>query len=98
MSINRYNFSDLLDAAIAFDAPQEAIDALGAWFERYGNRYWNGECYDASLPGEPSGTRELYYLYRYDKKCDELEEVGYTFDSSEHWASLDQAVADGWNP
>lgn len=90
MSINvtRYNFEELVRAAIAFDAPQEAIDALGAWFDLYGERYYNGEGYDASLPGEPTGTRTLYPVFAHDEETDMWNTVRWTFEKNEHFDSL----------
>lgn len=40
-------YEELRSAAIADDATQEDINALGAWFESNGSTYWNGEYYDA---------------------------------------------------
>lgn len=42
-----YSYAELRAAATAPGATQADIDALGEWFSRYGDRYWNGECYDA---------------------------------------------------
>ena len=71
---NDNDFESLLYKAIAPDADQGNIDALGAWFERHGISCWNGEYYDASAPDEPSGTRRLRPLYD-----DDEEIVGYEF-------------------
>lgn len=76
---NRYSYNELLTAATAPDATQADIDALGGWFSRYGEQYWNGECYDASLPGEPTGTRSLYEVVEWDVDTDQGEVVGYQF-------------------
>jgi hypothetical protein len=46
-NINYYSYAELYDAATAPGATQADIDALGEWFSRFGERYWNGECYDA---------------------------------------------------
>ena len=46
ISMNRYSYSELLEAVKA-NATPDNVDALGAWFEQYGDRYWNGEYYDA---------------------------------------------------
>lgn len=46
ISMNRYSYSELLEAVKANETPDN-VDALGAWFEQYGDRYWNGEYYDA---------------------------------------------------
>lgn len=47
MTISEYDYSDLRAKATATGATQSDIDNLGAWFERYGSTYWNGEHYDA---------------------------------------------------
>lgn len=45
--ISAYNYEELRAAALAPNATQDDIDALGEWFSRYGSTYWNGEYYDA---------------------------------------------------
>ena len=42
----RYQFDELRAAALAPDATQANIDALGHWFETYGMADWNGEYFD----------------------------------------------------
>ena len=59
---NRYSFAELHAAATASGAEQIDIDTLAAWCGEYGN-CWNGECFDASLPSEPSGTLQLFPVY-----------------------------------
>ena len=44
--MNRYSYSELLEAAKANETPDN-VNALGEWFEQYGDQFWNGECYDA---------------------------------------------------
>lgn len=56
---NAYSFAELHAAATASGATQEDIDTLGAWCAEYGD-CWNGECYDASAPDEPSGIADEY--------------------------------------
>ncbi len=46
ISMNRYSYSELLEAVKANETPDN-VNALGEWFEQYGDRYWNGEYYDA---------------------------------------------------
>lgn len=41
-----YDYKELKERALSPSATQEDINALGEWFERYGDRYWNGEVYD----------------------------------------------------
>lgn len=63
--IDRYSYESL--ARTAIDAPTpEHLDALGEWCERFGAEYWNGEYYDASIPGEPSGARRLWPIQELD--------------------------------
>ena len=33
--------------AVKANATPDNVDALGEWFEQYGDRYWNGEFFDA---------------------------------------------------
>lgn len=75
---NRYSFAELLAAATAAGAGQSDIDTLGAWFGEYGGVYFNGEYYDASAPGEPSGTRRLFPVYA-EADDGEIEVIGYEF-------------------
>ena len=44
--MNRYSYSELLEAVKAKATPDN-VNALGAWFEQYGDQFWNGEYYDA---------------------------------------------------
>lgn len=68
ISMNRYSYSELLEAVEANETPDN-VDALGAWFEQYGDRYWNGEYYDAD------GLR-LFPVY-VEADEDQFEIVGY---------------------
>ncbi len=45
MRIWKERYQELEKAALSSDATQEDINALGKWFELYGERYWNGEYY-----------------------------------------------------
>ena len=65
-SYNRYSFDELLSKAIAPNAQQSDIDTLGECFADYGADYWDGECYDASAPDEPSGARKLRPIIEWD--------------------------------
>lgn len=71
-------YERLLTAAIETENEQ-LMNALGEWFQRNGGMFWNGECYDASLPGEPTGTRSLYPIYKYDDEYDCYDIVGWSF-------------------
>lgn len=69
-----YNYKEICEKALAFNATQEDINALGEWFERYGRSGWNGECW----------TVDAYHnLYPIHKEIgyDDYEVVGYTFSS-----------------
>lgn len=44
--MNRYSYSELLEAVKSNETPDN-VYALGAWFEQYGDQFWNGEYYDA---------------------------------------------------
>lgn len=46
ISMNRYSYSERLEAVKANETPDN-VNALGEWFEQYGDRYWNGEFFDA---------------------------------------------------
>lgn len=46
ISMNRYSYSELFEAVKANETPDN-VNALGEWFEQYGDRYWNGEFFDA---------------------------------------------------
>lgn len=63
-----YDYYELWADAIAGD--QNAIDELGEWFSQHGDRYWNGEYYEAE-----DGTR-LYPVYK-EVGEDEYELKGY---------------------
>lgn len=43
--ITRYAYEELLQAALAPAATAADLSRLAEWFDRYGSRYWNGECY-----------------------------------------------------
>lgn len=42
---NYYEYEEL--RAKALNGNQEDVNALGEWFEQYGDCYWNGEYYNA---------------------------------------------------
>lgn len=58
-----YDYDDLVKTATETGKKID-VDTLGAWFERYGNRYWNGESFKVAdgldlrpilLPGGRNG-------------------------------------------
>ena len=63
--IDRYSFESLTRMAIE-DPTAENLAALAKWFDLYDAKDWTGEYYDASLPGEPSGTRRLWPIQELD--------------------------------
>lgn len=77
INVNEYNYSELEAAATKFGATQEEINALGEWFEDYGQRYWNGECY------EVDEKRDLYLYPMHKQVEDEFEIVGWSFSSAD---------------
>lgn len=54
--MSRYDYQELEGKALA-TGKQEDIDALGAWFERYGSSFWTGECYKVD------DTHQLWPVY-----------------------------------
>lgn len=72
-TFSRYSYSELRTAATSDDAQQIDIDTLGAWFDAYGQSYWNGEYYDAD-----DGLR-LFPIIKWDDDLDQGETVGFEF-------------------
>lgn len=66
--MTRYDYLELREKALAPDATQEDIKALAEWCIQNW-QFWNGEFYDISADGEPSGSLGLYPIY--DEKEDE---------------------------
>ena len=66
-----YDYKELREKALSPDATQADVDALGEWFSRFGERYWNGEFYDAD------DGREIRPVYKWDEELDQGEIVGY---------------------
>ena len=59
-----YDYEELKNKALSADATQEDVNALGEWFEQYGDRYWNGECFS---------VENGIHLYRIEEEIDEDE-------------------------
>lgn len=70
MNENYYNYKKLAEKALAYNASQEDINALGEWFNDYGCKFWNGECFDID------GNHALYPVYK-EVDEDDFELVGY---------------------
>ena len=73
--MNRYDYKELRERAVNGGA--DDVNALGEWFEKYGEMYWNGEYYDAD-----DGYR-LFPIFEThfdeDGDLDFVETVGYEF-------------------
>lgn len=82
--MTEYDYKEL--RAAAESGKPEDISALAKWFERYGSRYWNGEYYDAE-------GIEIYPLYKYNPDIEDIDEDGWTTSNSEHFESLEKAIA-----
>ena len=70
-NINYYSYKELRAAATAPGATQADINALGEWFNRYGDRYWNGEYYDAE------NDLKLYPVIEWDAEIEQGTVTGY---------------------
>ena len=71
MNYSVYEYNALL-VAVEENKTPEALEALGEWFQRYGEAYWNGECWDID------GNRGLYPIYKLvDEECEDWEIIGY---------------------
>lgn len=69
--IGEYDFEELKEAALKYNATQEEINSLGKWFEMYGYaQYWNGEFFDID------GLYRLFPAYEKINE-DDYEIVGY---------------------
>ena len=62
MSIWKEQYPELEAAALSADATEEDINALGKWFELFGETYGNGEYYN--VDGD-------YRLYSIDEEDDD---------------------------
>lgn len=66
---NYYEYEELRKKALSGN--QEDINALGEWFEQYGDRYWNGEYYNADdgmrlFPVYEEAAEDEWELKRYE--------------------------------
>lgn len=64
-------YERLREAALADAAEQEDINALGKWFEDYGNDSWNGEYFDAD-----DGVR-VFHVYGEPDEYGDCQLKGY---------------------
>lgn len=72
--MDQYDYKELCGKALAFDATQKDINALGEWFHVYGMNYWNGENFYI----DPYHV--LFPIYK-EVDYDDFEVIGYTFSS-----------------
>lgn len=56
-------YNELLTAAIAPGATFADRKALADWIWQHGNLGWNGEAWDISAEGEPTGSRSMRPVY-----------------------------------
>ena len=70
MTVNYYNYAEIRATALNSRTP-EAVNALGEWFSRFGDRFWNGEYYDAD-----DGLR-LFPVYGLDEDGEVSDLIGY---------------------
>ena len=71
----RYMYEELLNKALAHPI-SENLEALVELCYMYGN-CWNGECYDISDIGAPSGSRSLYPVFGEPAEDGIIEIIGY---------------------
>lgn len=67
---DQYDFPELAERALRFNATQEDINALAEWLDRYDRRSWNGERYKIDA------DHDLYPIYE-EVAPDEWEIIGY---------------------
>ena len=65
-----YDYNDLVNA-LSENECENTLNALGAWFTMFGEKYWNGETYDIDA------GRALAPVYQPDG--DDFEIVGFEF-------------------
>ena len=70
MIIHDYDYRELEKKALSLVATQTDIDNLGEWFERYGDEYWNGQCYIIDR------YHDLYPVYEGDE-ANGFDIIGY---------------------
>lgn len=74
-----YDYAELV-AALDREESARNLCALGEWFQHYGGRYWDGECWTI----DEKSDRHLYPISRPVTGCeDQYETVGYTTDPNE---------------
>ena len=69
MKINEYGYKEYLDE-VKNNPTQENINRLGAWLEKYGNDFWNGEYFKAD-------EFHVYPVIEWDNETEAGATVGY---------------------
>lgn len=70
-------YDELLKAAIKYDASFEDKKALADWLFQHGNTGWNGEAWDISDSGSPTGSRMMRPVYGPDDEYGDAELIDY---------------------
>ncbi len=70
-------YNELLAAAIAPDATFKDKQALADWLWQHGNAGWNGETWDISSEGEPTGSRSMRPVYGPEDENGDSELIDY---------------------
>ena len=68
--MSRYDYEELKNKVLSENATAENINALGEWFEQYGDSFWNGKYY------EIDSSHRLYPIYE-ETAEEEFNLVGY---------------------
>ena len=72
--VGEYSYADLL-SAVENDPSPENVNALGEWFDRYGQTYWNGEAYIIDE------RRCIVPIYQPSEQYDGCDIIGYKLEA-----------------
>lgn len=70
-------YDELLKAAIKYGASFEDKKALADWLFQHGNTGWNGEAWDISDSGSPTGSRMMRPVYGPEDEYGDAELIDY---------------------
>lgn len=70
-------YDELLKVAIKYDASFEDKKALADWLFQHGNTGWNGEAWDISDSGSPTGSRMMRPVYGPEDEYGDAELIDY---------------------
>lgn len=70
-------YDELLKAAIKYDASFKDKKALADWLFQHGNTGWNGEAWDISDTGAPTGSRMMRPVYGPEDEYGDAELIDY---------------------